>query len=211
MSTRHETVERALEHLKSVDPVIGTVINQVGPFRLRLQRARFRSLARAIIAQQISTSAARSITARLCAALRPGQLTAKAVAAMPFEDLRSCGLSPQKAGYLHDLAARVTDGSVPLSRMGRWTDEQIIECLTQVRGIGVWTAQMFLIFSMGRLDVFPPDDLGIRTAIRNLYGLEALPDRATSLQIAEPWRPYSSVASWYCWRSLEQSQGSPQP
>ncbi|MEW4528673.1 DNA-3-methyladenine glycosylase [Maioricimonas sp. JC845] len=211
MTSGEEMVESALQHLKSADPVIGSVIDAVGPYRLKRQRARFRSLVRAIIAQQISTSAARSITSRLVEALKPGQLTAEGVAAMSFEELRGCGLSPQKAGYIHDLAARVAEGSVPLSRMGRWPDERIIECLTQVRGIGVWTAQMFLIFSMGRPDVFPPDDLGIRTAIRNLYGLAELPDRATSLRIAEPWRPYSSVASWYCWRSIELSQGSPQP
>ncbi|QDU40779.1 DNA-3-methyladenine glycosylase [Maioricimonas rarisocia] len=211
MTDGDASVESAILHLKEADPVIGSVIDAVGPFRLKPQRARFRSLVRAIIAQQISTSAARSITARLVEALKPGQLTAEGVAAMSFEELRCCGLSPQKAGYIHDLAAHVADGSVPLSRMGRWPDERIIECLTQVRGIGVWTAQMFLIFSMGRMDVFPPDDLGIRSAIRNLYGLPDLPNRATSLQIAEPWRPYSSVASWYCWRSIELSQGSPQP
>ncbi|MFG0335317.1 MAG: DNA-3-methyladenine glycosylase family protein [Maioricimonas sp. JB049] len=211
MTDGDATAQTAILHLKTADPVIGSVIDAVGPFRLKRQRARFRSLVRAIIAQQISTSAARTITARLTSALKPGQLTADAVAAMSFDELRSCGLSPQKAGYIHDLAAHVADGAVPLSRMGRWPDERIIECLTQVRGVGVWTAQMFLIFSMGRLDVFPPDDLGIRSAIRNLYGLADLPDRATSLQIAEPWRPFSSVASWYCWRSIELSQGSPQP
>ncbi len=102
-----------------------------------------------------------------------------------------------------DLAARASDGRLQLARLGRLSDDAVIEHLVQVKGIGRWTAQMFLIFSLGRLDVFPHDDLGVRTAIKNLYELNELPCKDTSLAIAESWRPYSSVASWYCWRSLE--------
>ena len=119
------------------------------------------------------------------------------------EQLRSAGVSPQKARYILDLAAYVQDGNVDLRQMGRFSDERVIEQLTTVKGIGRWTAQMFLIFALGRLDVFPHDDLGVRSAIRNRYELDELPDKETSCAIAESWRPYASVASWYCWRSLD--------
>ena len=102
-----------------------------------------------------------------------------------------------------DLAGRIRSGELQLERLARMTDDEVIQSLIQVKGIGVWTAQMFLIFSLGRLDVFPHDDLGVRVAIRNLYSLQDLPDKETSRRIATPWRPYASVASWYCWRSLE--------
>ena len=117
--------------------------------------------------------------------------------------LRSVGLSSQKTSYVLDLTQKALDGTLALPTIGRCSDEEVIERLVQVRGIGRWTAQMFLIFSLGRLDVFPEDDLGVRSAIRNLYGLSDLPDKATSRQIAAPWKPYATVASWYCWRSLE--------
>jgi DNA-3-methyladenine glycosylase II len=123
--------------------------------------------------------------------------------------LRSAGLSPQKASYVADLAAKVNAGTVDLRRIGRLSDERIIDRLTQVKGIGHWTAQMFLIFALGRLDVFPHDDLGVKTAIRNRYGLSELPDKPTALAIAAPWRPYASVASWYCWRTLDLERNKP--
>jgi DNA-3-methyladenine glycosylase II len=113
------------------------------------------------------------------------------------------GLSQQKAAYVLDLAERVNSGELQLARLSRLPDDAVIEALTQVKGIGVWTAQIFLIFSLGRLDVLPHDDLGVRMAIRNLYGLDELPTKEVSHKIAARWRPYASVASWYCWRSLE--------
>ena len=114
-----------------------------------------------------------------------------------------CGVSVQKAGYLRDLASRAASGTLPLDRLGRLGDEEIIERLTAVKGVGRWTAQMFLIFSLGRPDVLPHDDLGIRNAIRRLYGFAGPPTRGEMDQVAEPWRPYASVACWYLWRSLE--------
>jgi len=120
-----------------------------------------------------------------------------------LEQLRSVGVSPQKARCILDLAANVQDGTVDLRQIGRFSDERVIEQLTTVEGIGRWTAQMFLIFSLGRLDVFPHDDLGVRSAIRDRYGLGELPDKETSCVIADKWRRYASVASWYCWRSLD--------
>jgi DNA-3-methyladenine glycosylase II len=133
----------------------------------------------------------------------PDGLKPASLARLTADQLRSVGLSPQKACYVADLACKVNDGKVDLRQIGRLSDERIVGQLTQVKGIGRWTAQMFLIFSLGRLDVFPHDDLGVRTAIRNRYGLADLPDKETALAIAAPWRPYCSVASWYCWRTLD--------
>lgn len=203
MSFPPDQIKLALRHLRAADPVLRNVIQQVGPFRLRLRRNRFESLARSIISQQISGGAARSIQKRLSALVAPAGLAAKSVGVLTPQQLRTAGVSPQKASYLLDLAAKVTDGTVQLRRVSRLPDEHVIAELTQIKGIGVWTAQMFLMFSLGRLDVFPHDDLGIRSALRNLYGLPELPDRSTSERIARPWRPYATVACWYCWRSLE--------
>jgi DNA-3-methyladenine glycosylase II len=196
-------IRKARRHLRAADPVMKAVIDVVGPFTLRCDPDRFDILIRSIISQQISMSAARSIRRRLQELAGPEGLDAANVAKFSVEQLRSVGLSPQKASYVADLAHKVNDRTVDLRQIGRLSDERVIERLTQVRGIGRWTAQMFLIFSLGRLDVFPHDDLGVRTAIRNRYGLGDLPDKQTALAIATRWRPYASVASWYCWRTLE--------
>jgi DNA-3-methyladenine glycosylase II len=179
------------------------VIRRVGPCGLQLRRDRFHMLVRSILSQQISGYAAQAIRGRLEALVAPQALSAKNLAALSVEQLRTVGVSAQKAQYLLSLATKVRDGELRLNALGRLRDEAVIEQLVQVKGIGVWTAQMFLIFSLGRPDVMPCDDLGIRQAIRKLYGLEDMPDKATSLRIAESWRPYASIASWYCWRSLE--------
>ena len=197
------TIRAATRHLKRSDPVMAGAMRGVGPFTLRLERNRFQALVRSIISQQISGKAAQSIGRRLQAAIRPRRMTADVIAAIPIEQLRTFGFSPQKASYLHDLAAKVSSGQIRLHRMHRMSDEEVIAELIQVKGIGVWTAQMFLIFSLGRHDVFPHDDFGVRMAIKRLYGLPDLPRKEQSLAIAAPWRPYASVASWYCWRSLD--------
>lgn len=191
----------AIRHLRRRDATLRVVIDAVGPFTLKLERDRFRMLVRSIIAQQISGSAARSIRARLDALLAPQRVTPESLAALSLPRLRSAGLSPQKASYLHDLSAKVASREVRLHRVAKMSDDEVIAELVQVKGIGVWTAQMFLMFSLGRLDVFPHDDLGIRSALKKLYGLSELPDRKTSHAIATPWRPYATIASWYCWRS----------
>jgi DNA-3-methyladenine glycosylase II len=196
-------IGQALQHLRRVDPVMGDVIRRAGPFRLKPRRDRFYSLVSSILSQQISGKAAASIRARLEDYVAPGKISAETLGRMKPQQLRGIGVSPQKATYLLDLAERVQSGALKLDRLPRLADDKVIEALIQVKGIGVWTAQMFLIFSLGRMDVFPHDDLGVRAAIRNLYGLEDLPDKETSHRIAAPWRPYASVASWYCWRSLE--------
>jgi DNA-3-methyladenine glycosylase II len=179
------------------------VIKEAGPFTMRPHRNRFRALVYSILGQQISGKAASAIRKRLVDHLKPEEIAPHTIARLTPETLRSLGISSQKARYLLDLAGRVAGGEIRLDRIGRLRDEEVIETLTQVKGIGVWTAQMFLIFSLGRLDVFPHDDLGVRVAIRNLYGLDELPNKEIGHRIAAPWRPYASIASWYCWRSLE--------
>ncbi len=185
------------------DPVMRRLISQVGPFELRLERDRFWALARSIVSQQISVGAARTIQGRLKQLFAPEGFSPAGLLRLTPEELRACGISRQKSTYLLDLAEKTHSGEIELRRIGRLSDEQVIERLTQVKGIGRWTAEMFLIFSLGRLDVLPVDDLGVRNAIRLLYGLAEMPDKATCIQIASPWRPYASIASWYCWRSLE--------
>jgi DNA-3-methyladenine glycosylase II len=196
-------VDAAIAHLRANDAVLAEVMDAVGPYTLKPSRHGFRMLVRSILSQQISMGAARSIRRRLERHLGTTRFTAAMVAPLSTAKLRSLGVSPQKAAYLLDLARKTVDGEVRFRRFHRFSDEEIIAELTQIKGIGRWTAQMFLIFSAGRLDVFPHDDLGVRTAIRNLYGLGELPDKETSQRIAQRWQPYCSVASWYCWRSLE--------
>jgi DNA-3-methyladenine glycosylase II len=196
-------IEAAVAHLAKRDLVMRGVIRRVGPCRLRPHRDRFGILARSIISQQISAQAARSIWGRLEALVQPELPTAANFLALEPERLRQAGVSPQKLGYLADLCGRIGDERLRLDRLGRLSDENVIRELVQVKGIGRWTAQMFLIFSLGRLDVFPHDDLGIRAALRDLYGLDELPGKAAAENIAACWKPYSSVACWYCWRHGE--------
>jgi DNA-3-methyladenine glycosylase II len=196
-------IQEAMRHLRRQDPIMRKVIRRAGPFTMRPNRNRFRALVFSILGQQISGKAAAAIRARLVEHLKPEEISPETIGRLTPETLRSLGVSNQKASYLLDLAQRVSSGEVQLSRMSRMRDEDVIDALIKVKGIGLWTAQMFLIFSLGRPDVFPHDDLGVRMAIRNLYELDDLPTKEVSHKIAAPWRPYASVASWYCWRSLE--------
>ena len=194
------SIQHGIRHLRKTDPIMRKVIRKAGPFKLNRQNDRFHALALAIVSQQISGKAARSVWAKLKTIASP--LSPERILELPIEELRKAGLSRQKASYLLDLANHVCDGRLRLNRIGRLSDEEVIEALVAVKGIGLWTAQMFLIFSLSRLDVLPHADLGLRTAIQRLYDLDALPDRETCHRIAEPWRPYASIATWYCWRSL---------
>ncbi|MBI5758648.1 MAG: DNA-3-methyladenine glycosylase 2 family protein [Planctomycetales bacterium] len=203
MSFTPQDVTDAVKHLRRKDRVLRDVIDRIGPCQLKPDRRRFRMLARSIIGQQISGSAARSIWRQLETLMAPAQISAAALSDMTPERLRTAGVSPQKAGYLLDLSKKVIDGDVRLPRLSRLSDDAVIAELIKVKGIGEWTAQMFLMFSLGRLDVLPHQDLGIRTAMRNLYDLADLPDKATCHTIARPWRPFATIASWYSWRSLD--------
>ena len=197
-------IASAIFHLRERDPILAQVIERVGPCALQLDPDIFKSLVRAILAQQISTSAARSIYKRLIALAGGEENLLQGLAKLSVEEMRTAGVSPQKARYLRDLAEKVSTGTVKLEHVATLTNDQVIAELTQVKGVGVWTAQMLLIFSLGRLDVFPGGDLGIRTAIKRLYRKRILPTRPTQLRKFEKlWQPYASIASWYCWRSLE--------
>lgn len=209
MAFRIEVIREARQHLRRQDEVMRAIIDQVGPFTLRTERERFPMLVRSILSQQISLSAARSIRRRLEQLVAPAGISPESILRCDIDHLRRAGLSAQKASYLHDLAAKVANGSVRLATIGRLSDEGVIEQLTQVKGIGRWTAQMFLIFALGRHDVFPHDDLGVRVAIRDRYGLDELPSKSRSLEIAAAWRPFASIATWYCWRSLELNRKPP--
>jgi DNA-3-methyladenine glycosylase II len=195
-------VEVALRHLHQHDPHFAAMYETVGPFRLKVHRDRFRLLAESIIAQQISTRAAKAISARLRDRLRPRRLTAESVLSVPQTVLRDAGLSPQKCRYLRSLAEMVTSGQVDLRSLHRLSDEEIVERLTKVPGIGRWTAEMFLIFALGRPDVLPVDDFGLRQALQHREKLARLPDRALVRKLAQPWRPYATVGTWYCWQWL---------
>ncbi|MCO6455213.1 MAG: DNA-3-methyladenine glycosylase 2 family protein [Pirellulaceae bacterium] len=203
MAISPQIVRAACRHLRRSDPVMRRMMDDVGAFTLRPDRDRFGMLVRSIISQQISVGAARAIRQRLLQQIAPDRLQPETLLRLDMDQLRSVGLSLQKATYLRDLSARASDGTVHLRTIGRYSDEQVIAQLTQVKGVGHWTAQMFLIFALGRLDVFPHGDLGVRVAIRDRYGLPDLPDRETGLAIASAWRPFATVASWYCWRTLD--------
>jgi DNA-3-methyladenine glycosylase II len=196
-------IEKGLKHLRKSDPVMREVIRRAGPFTLKVKRDRFQALVHSILGQQISGKAALAVRRKLEELVGPDGMTPQYLSTLNHEVLRSAGLSKQKASYVLDLSQRVHVGTLPLERLVRLSDDAVIESLVQVKGIGVWTAHMFLIFSLGRLDVLPHGDYGVRSAIQKLYKLEDLPDRETCHRIAEPWRPYASIASWYCWRSLE--------
>jgi DNA-3-methyladenine glycosylase II len=193
---------KARRHLARRDPVLKKVIATVGPCTLTPLADRFAALARSIISQQISTKAAASIRARLEQALAPHGLVPSAILAASIEELRAAGLSTAKTASIRDLAERVRDGSLPLKRLNKLTDEEVIEHLIPVRGIGRWTAQMFLIFSLGRLDVLPVADLGLRVGVQKQYGLKEPPGKMDLEELAKPWQPYRSIATWYFWRSL---------
>lgn len=205
MENRKSQCEKAIAHLNSSDPIMRRVIRSAGPFTLRLESNRFGMLVRSVLSQQLSTLAARAIRGRV-EQLAGGELTPHALIDLELEQLRLVGVSQQKANCILSLTEAAASNRIVFSQLGRYSNESIIEQLTQIRGIGTWTAQMFLIFALGRMNVFPFDDLGVRTAIRNEYILNELPNRETANRIAEVWQPYASVASWYCWRSIDNAR-----
>lgn len=203
MTTRQMQVDQAVKHLAKSDPVLRRVVRRVGPCRLPRRRDRFGMLVRSIISQQISVAAARTIRRRLEASLLPDKISPESLAGRSVDELRSTGLSQQKASYILDLAGKTAAGDVRFERFRTMSDEAVIAELTKVRGIGRWTAQMLLIFSLGRLDILAVDDQGLRGAVRDLYGLDDYPSSHEFTALAQPWRPYASVASWYCWRHVD--------
>jgi DNA-3-methyladenine glycosylase II len=195
-------MRKAIVHLKKSDPVLSGLIERVGPYRIQYRDPDFQTLTRSIVYQQLSGKVASVIFGRLldCA---PGGLTPQAILKLKPERMRAAGLSGQKTAYIRDLAARTKSGEVDFAAFPNMSDADVIEQLTRVKGIGVWTAQMFLMFALRRTNVLPCGDLGVRSAIRRAYELEALPHPRDIEKLAEPWHPYCSVAAWYLWRSLD--------
>ncbi len=198
--------QKEIEILKSRCPVLRGVIEAVGPLEMPPDRDwnLFRSLANAIIYQQLSGKAATTIKNRFVALFDCDEFpTPQDVLGASVERLREAGVSRQKAGYLKDLAQKYADGTLQPERLPGMGDEEVMEHLTQVKGIGPWTAQMYLIFTMGRLNVFPLGDLGFRNGLTRNYGIEDFKDEGAVNRIRELWHPYSTVGTLYMWRSLE--------
>lgn len=193
----------ALQHLKKSDAVIAAIIRRVGPFTLQYREPSFETLVRSIVYQQLSGRVAGVIFGRLHAAAGEKRLTPAGIMKLRPDRMRKLGLSAQKTRYIRELARHTRRGSVVFEALSEFDDAAVIEHLTRVKGVGVWTAQMFLIFALRRNDVLPVSDLGIRSAMKKAYGLDDLPKPAEMEKIAAPWRPYTSIACWYLWRSLE--------
>jgi DNA-3-methyladenine glycosylase II len=205
---------KARIHLSKADPVLARIIAEVGALGITPRRERFQALARAIIFQQLAGAAANAIYGRFVALFpdvefpSPEQVLAKSDA-----ELRSVGLSEKKALYIKDLATHVRDGKLNFDLFHKMTDDEIVAHLTQVKGIGKWTAEIFLMFHLGRPDVMPADDLGVQNAVRRHYRMRQRPNRKRLLKHAERWRPYRTAAAWYLWRSLDivLPDGAPKP
>ena len=195
-------MRKAVDHLKKSDPVMASIIERVGAYKLQQSDPTFESLARAIVYQQLHGKAAATIYGRLAAAASD-PLTPEGVLKLTHEGMRALGLSTQKAKYIRDLAERTAGGEIDFPSLSAMDDQQVIDALTQVKGVGVWTVHMFLMFSLQRPNVLPTGDLGIRNAIHKAYKMRKTPTPADMEKRAKPWHPYCTVASWYLWRSLE--------
>jgi DNA-3-methyladenine glycosylase II len=195
-------MRKAIAHLKKCDPVLRAIIERVGPCRIDYGPPEFHSLAEAIVYQQLNGKAAVTIFKRF-AALAGDPLTAEGILKLSDTDLRSVGLSKQKSAYLKDLAAKTAAGLLDFSRLLDLPDAEVIEHLTQVKGVGVWTAQMFLMFTLKRPDILPTGDYGVQAAIKKHYRKRKLPKAKVMEKIARPWSPYRSIACWYLWKSLD--------
>jgi DNA-3-methyladenine glycosylase II len=194
-------MQQALQHLRK-DPILAEIIDRVGPYGIQFREPNFETLVKSIVYQQLSGRVASVIFGRLSSAVA-GSLTPEAVLKLRPSRMRTLGLSTQKTAYIRDLARHARDRRVTFEDLADLPDTTVIERLTQVKGIGVWTVHMFLIFALRRPDVLPTGDLGVRNAIRRAYNLDALPTPTEMEEMATAWRPYCSVASWYLWRSLE--------
>ena len=194
---------KAAKHLSRVDPVLAKVIRNVGPCTLAPRRDYFVLLCKAIYNQQLSTKVAAVLFTRFRDQFPSRRPTPQGVLNLldkGEEATRRCGLSRQKALYLRDLADHFVDGRIPTRKLSRRGDEEVIEALTAVHGIGRWTAEMFLMFVLNRPDVFPVDDLGLREGVREMFELKQRPTASELVDLGEPWRPYRTVATWYVWR-----------
>ena len=195
-------MQHIVDHL-SKDPVLARIIDRIGPFAMTYRDPTFEALVRSIVSQQLSTTVARVIYGRLEKAVRDRLMTPENIMRLRITTMRKVGLSTQKANYIRSLAQHAIDGSLPFESLAEMEDQAVIERLTQVKGVGVWTAHMFLMFAMRRPDILAVGDLGIRQAIQRAYGLPEMPKPEEMERIAAGWRPHCSAACWYLWRSLE--------
>jgi len=195
-------MRHAVRHLKKSDPVMATIIERVGPYRLTFREPTFETLVRSIAFQQLNGKAAKTIFDRLVAAAG-GALTPESILALTPEQMGAVGLSRQKLSYIRDLAEHTRSGEIDFARLPEMSDEDVIEHLTRVKGIGVWSAQMFLMFALRRPNILPTADYGVRAAIKKHYRKRKLPDHNQIVKLARAWHPYCSVACWYLWRSGE--------
>ncbi|MGA2347050.1 MAG: DNA-3-methyladenine glycosylase [Candidatus Sulfotelmatobacter sp.] len=195
-------MRKAVNHLKKSDPILCAIIERVGPCRMEFGEPEFAALAESIVYQQLNGKAAATIFERF-AALAGEPLTPEGILKLSDEQLRGVGLSKQKSAYLKDLAAKTAAGALDFARLPELSDDEVIEHLTQVKGIGVWTAHMFLMFSLQRPNVLPTGDYGVQMAIKKHYKKRKLPKPKDMEKIARAWAPYRSVACWYMWRSLD--------
>jgi DNA-3-methyladenine glycosylase II len=193
----------ALEHLRRADPVLAAVIDRVGPYAMTYREPTFETLARAIVFQQLHGKAAQTIWQRLVAAAGGEPLAPDALRRLRLPTLRRVGLSRQKATYVRELARHTVDGSLDFAALPAMADDEVIAALTRVKGIGLWSAQMFLMFALRRHDVLPVGDYGVRAAVKKLYRKRKLPTAGDMTKLARPWRPYCSIACWYLWRSQD--------
>jgi len=196
------SMKRAVDHLKKSDAILASIITRVGPCKMAYREPTFEMLARAIVFQQLNGKAARTIYGRLEEAAG-GALTPQGIQNLSVGEMRRAGLSRQKLGYIRDLAEHAISGKVDFTRLPAMSDEEVIEALTDIKGVGIWTAHMFLMFSLRRPNVLPVGDLGVRMAIQRFYCKRKLPTPKQIEQIARSWHPYCSFAAWYLWRSLE--------
>jgi DNA-3-methyladenine glycosylase II len=195
--------EQATAHIVRVDPAFERIIRAVGPFSPRQPEGdSFNTLARSIVFQQLAGHAARAIYGRF-AGLYDGHMTPHKVLATSVEQLRSVGLSGSKASSILDLATKTSDGTVPLEHIDELSDDEIVKRLSAVRGIGRWTAEMFMLFHLGRLDVWPVDDYGVRKGFAAIHGMPEPPPPRALQTLGDIYRPYRSIAAWYCWRAVD--------
>ena len=201
--------DEAVRHLSSADATLAALMERAGPFSMQIRKLHdpFEALARNIVFQQLHGNAAEAIHKRVLDLFGGGRLRPADIIDAPEETLRGAGLSGAKLAALKDLAAKTVDGTVPtLARLRRMSDEEIVERLTRVRGIGRWTVEMLLMFRLGRPDVLPVGDFAVRKGFALAYGLKESPKPKELAEFGERWRPYRSVASWYMWRAVELAQ-----
>jgi DNA-3-methyladenine glycosylase II len=193
----------AIKHLIDRDPVLGQVIQRVGPCTMAPRRDYFVALCKAVFSQQLSTKVAATLFGRFCDLFpnrRPTPAFMLSALAKDANAFSTCGLSRQKLVYLKDLSDHFVSNKIPTRKLGRMSDEEVIEALVAVKGVGRWTAEMFLMFVLNRPDVLPVDDLGLREGVREIYGFPQRPTPKETIEIGERWRPYRSIATWYIWR-----------